>query len=136
MNIQLGRRELIAGAALAAAGCSATARPGPALPLATDEPLYGLIGKMRATPGQRDRLVYYLLDGAANMPGCLSYVAALDPADPDAVWITEAWDSEASHKASLALPAVQAAIAKARPIIAGFDQSHVTQPVGGTGLRG
>ena len=31
------------------------------------------------------------------MPGCLSYVVATDPAEPNGIWITEAWDSQASH---------------------------------------
>jgi quinol monooxygenase YgiN len=48
-------------------------------------------------------------------------VIATDSADADALWITEVWDSAASHKASLGLPAVQATIAKARPLIAGFS---------------
>ena len=68
------------------------------------------------------------------MPGCLSYVVATDPADPNGIWITEAWDSQASHDASLQLPAVKAAIAKGRPLIAGFSNSTVTTPVGGHGL--
>ena len=57
------------------------------------------------------------------MPGCLNYVVARDPADADAIWITEVWADAESHKASLALPSVQAAIAKARPLIAGFNSS-------------
>lgn len=96
--------------------------------------MYGLIGKMRATAGQRDALVAILLEGIGAMPGCLSYIVANDPADPDAIWITEVWDSEANHKGSLELPEVRAAIAKARPLIAGFDSHVVTQPVGGHGL--
>ena len=96
--------------------------------------MYGLIGKMTATPGQRDALAEILLRGIAAMPGCLSYIVAADPAEPDALWITEVWDSAASHQASLALPSVQAAIAAARPIIAGFSHRTETRPVGGTGL--
>lgn len=96
--------------------------------------MYGLIGKMKAAAGQRDALVAILLEGIGAMPGCLSYIVAHDPADADAIWITEAWDSEASHKASLALPQVRDAIAKARPLIAGFESHAVTQPVGGHGL--
>ena len=96
--------------------------------------MYGLIGKMTAAPGQRDALIAILLEGVAEMPGCLSYVVAEDPADPDAIWITEVWDGKASHQASLALPVVQQAIAKARPMIAGFGDSVVTTPVGGHGL--
>lgn len=96
--------------------------------------MHGLIGKMKAAAGQRDALVSILLEGIGAMPGCLSYIVAHDPADADAIWITEAWDSEESHKASLALPQVREAIARARPLIAGFDSHVVTKPVGGHGL--
>lgn len=97
--------------------------------------MYGLIGKMTAEPGKRDDLVAVLLEGVAGMPGCLSYVVARDPADPDALWITEVWDSRESHKASLALPAVREAIERGRPMIASFGPERFeTEPVGGHGL--
>lgn len=96
--------------------------------------MYGLIGKMLAKPGQRQALVDLLLAGTQDMPGCLSYVVALDQTDPNAIWITEVWDRPASHQASLKLPAVQQAIAKARPLIAGFGERFETRPVGGAGL--
>jgi quinol monooxygenase YgiN len=96
--------------------------------------MYGLIGKMTAVPGQRDALASMLLDSTQSMPGCLSYVIAADPADADALWITEVWDNAESHKGSLALPAVQATIAKARPLIAGFSNRVETVPIGGHGL--
>lgn len=98
--------------------------------------MHGLIGKMTATPGKRDELISILLDGTGDMPGCLSYVVATDPSDDDAIWITEVWDSAESHKASLSLPAVIYAIAKGRPLIAGFDEQIITVPVGGVGLAG
>jgi len=98
--------------------------------------MYGLIGKIIATPGQRDTLIAILLRSSAKMPGCHSYVIARDTADADAIWITEVWDSQASHQASLALPAVQAAIAEGRPLIAGFGERFVTEPtVGQTELQ-
>lgn len=97
--------------------------------------MYGLIGKMSAVPGQRDALAAILLEGTTRMPGCLSYVIATDPADADALWITEVWDSQESHRASLTLPAVQEAIAKGRPMIAGFSNRVETTPLGGHGLR-
>jgi quinol monooxygenase YgiN/ribosomal protein S18 acetylase RimI-like enzyme len=93
--------------------------------------MYGLIGKIIATPGQRDALIAILQRGSAKMPGCHSYVIARDTADADAIWITEVWDSPASHQASLALPAVQAAIAEGRPLIAGFGERFVTEPIVG-----
>lgn len=96
--------------------------------------MYGLIGKMTAVAGKRDALVSILLEGVANMPGCLSYVVAKDPADANAIWITEVWDGEQSHRASLSLPAVKQAIARGKPLIAGFGDSTVTEPVGGHGL--
>ena len=96
--------------------------------------MYGLIGKMSAVAGQRDALAAVLLEGTAKMPGCLSYVIATDPADPDALWITEVWDTQASHQGSLALPEVQAAITKGRPLIAGFSNRVETTPLGGHGL--
>jgi quinol monooxygenase YgiN len=97
--------------------------------------MYGLIGKMTAASGQREVLIEILLEGVSDMPGCLSYIVAKDPSDANAIWITEAWDTEASHKASLQLPSVRKAIERAKPLIAGFGPSFVTEPVGGHGLK-
>jgi quinol monooxygenase YgiN len=96
--------------------------------------MYGLIGKMLVQPGRRDDLIDILLDGTAAMPGCLSYIVARDTVDPNAIWVTEVWDSQESHAASLALPAVREAIGKARPMIAGFGERFETAPAGGVGL--
>ena len=96
--------------------------------------MYGLIGRMTATAGKRDELAAILIEGSAGMPGCLSYVIAKDAKEPDALWVTEVWESEADHKASLSSPGVRAAIGKGRPLIASFDVQHVTEPVGGHGL--
>jgi quinol monooxygenase YgiN len=93
--------------------------------------MYGLIGKIKVVAGERDALVAILLAGVAGMPGCLSYVVAHDPADPDGIWITEVWEDHASHRASLTLPSVQEAISRGRPLIAGFEQHIETTPVGG-----
>jgi quinol monooxygenase YgiN len=122
------RREVLAGLAVAAAvsPLAATARENQAM--------YGLIGQMKAAPGKRDELVAILTESTEGMPGCLGYIVAKDAADADALWITEVWTDKDSHAASLKLPAVQAAIAKARPIIAGFGHRFETVPVGGVGL--
>jgi quinol monooxygenase YgiN len=102
--------------------------------LVSDQRMYGIIGSITAVSGQRDALVRILLEGIAGMPGCLSYVVALDPSDPDLIWITEVWESQASHERSLEIPAVREAIGRARPLIAGFGERTVTLPVGGHGL--
>ncbi len=96
--------------------------------------MYGLIGSFEAASGRRAELIAILLENAAAMPGCRSYVVAEDPADGETIWVTEVWDSEAEHKASLALAAVRNAIARAKPLIAGFGEHRVTRPVGGHGL--
>jgi quinol monooxygenase YgiN len=62
-------------------------------------------------------------------------VVAQDPTDADAIWITEVWDSQESHKASLSQPSVQQAISRGRPLIAGFGKRFETTPIGGHGLR-
>ena len=124
----IDRRLMIGGTAALAM------MPGLAIG-AGGKPMYGMIGRIKAAPGKREELLTVLLEGSAAMPGCLSYVVAKDAKDADSIWVTEAWDSKESHDASLKLPQVQAAIAKARPIIAGFDSSAETEPVGGVGLK-
>jgi len=55
--------------------------------------MYGLIGKIQTAAGQRDALIAVLLEGTSAMPGCLSYIVAKDPADADAIWVTETWEN-------------------------------------------
>jgi quinol monooxygenase YgiN len=121
--VKLSRRQAFGIAAVAASAATLTAQDTP-------NRMYGLIGRLKATPGKRDELAAILIEGSANMPGCLSYVVAKDPQDPDAIWVTEVWENEADHKASLALPSVRQAIKKGRPLIASFDERHITEPVG------
>lgn len=90
---------------------------------------YGVIGQIKAATGQRDALIDILRENETGMPGCQHYLIAKDAADPDMTWITEVWDSKDQHEASLTLPSVQSAIAKARPIIAGFGHRFETEPV-------
>ena len=96
--------------------------------------MYGLIGKIEVVPGQAAALAAILLEGLQGMPGCLSYVVAADPADPDVLWVTEVWENRQAHADSLSLPSVQQAIAKGRPMIRGFGQRAETQPLGGQGI--
>jgi quinol monooxygenase YgiN len=121
------RRAVLAGLAV-----TATA-PAFAAQAQETKPMYGLIGQMKAAPGKRDELAAILAEGTGGMPGCLSYIVAKDAADADALWITEVWTDKEAHAASLKLLAVQAAITKARPIIAGFGHRFETIPVGGVG---
>lgn len=95
---------------------------------------FGLIGRMTALPGRRDELVDILAQGITELPGCRSYVVAEDPGHPDALWITEVWEPQQAHEASLKMAEVQDAITRGRPLIASMDSHQVTRPVAGTGL--
>ena len=98
--------------------------------------MYGLIGRIRAVTGKRADLAAILVQEDGSMPGCLSYIVAEDPTDVHVLVITEVWTDQAAHRASLQLPSVQAAIAKGRPLIAGFDSQVETRVLGGIGLKG
>ncbi len=123
---------MLAGLALAMLGGPAIARG-----MRMEEiELYGLIGKMKVVPGKRAELIAILGESSHAMPGCVLYLIAEDLADTDGIWITEVWDTKAHHDDSLKLPAVQAAIAKGRPLIAGFESRVEMHPVAGVGING
>lgn len=134
--MHLDRRQFIVAMMASVAGCTspATRHESPNGVRQMYGQMYGLIGKMIAHPGQRDALAAVLLEGTGGMPGCLSYIVSKDAKDENALWISEVWDSKDSHAASLKLPSVQAAIAKGRPLIAGFGDFVTTEPLGGIGL--
>ena len=91
--------------------------------------MYGLITKLTVVPGKRDEMIGILKDSAAEMPGCLSYVVAKDSADENSIWVTEVWDSVASHDASLSLPSVKTAIPQAIFFTSSFEMFAVTSTV-------
>jgi len=96
-----------------------------------------MFGKLISHPGQRDALVQILLAAAelvAKAPGCELYIIHTSPTEPETVWVTEVWRSEADHDASLSVDGVKELITKARPLIAGAPEAIRTIPVGGKGL--
>ncbi len=98
--------------------------------------MYGLVSKFKAVPGRRGDLVAQMMPKPGEvLPGCLSFIVANDPTDPDSVWITEVWESSTAHKASLELPAVKASIKIGMPLIADFTMHAETDVLGGIGLE-
>lgn len=97
---------------------------------------YGLHGRIDATEGNGDELAAALLAEVELLGdhGCLLYLVSRGADAPDAVYVYEVWTDAAAHRASLELPSVQAAIAKARPIIAGMSERVEFTPQGGLGL--
>jgi quinol monooxygenase YgiN len=133
MHAQARSLVLVAGLACCAGTFSLLPVQAGSVPRGTKK-MYGLIGKITAVEGKRDESIAILLQGTRDMPGCLSYIVARDPSDSTTIWVTEVWDDQSSHQASLALPAVRAAIAKGKPLIGRFGSRVITEPVGGHGL--
>jgi quinol monooxygenase YgiN len=99
--------------------------------------LFSMYGKLVAQPGQRDALVAKLLRAAELMEsvkGCLLYVVNTSVDEPDAVWVTEIWQDEAAHGASLSMPGVRTLITETMPLVAGPPEGTRVSPVGGKGL--
>lgn len=96
--------------------------------------MYGLITRLTTVPGRRDSVVDLLVAGRQPPVGCLSYVAARDLTDPDALWVTEVWTDETAHKTALQRPDIKAGFGAALRYIATIHDSTITQPVGGVGL--
>jgi quinol monooxygenase YgiN len=100
-------------------------------------PLYGMHGRIVARPGHGDELAAILLEAAAGLganPECLLYVVSRAADDPDSVCVTEAWTGRDAHGASLEDPGARDLIARARPIIASFEDRTELRPEGGKGL--
>jgi quinol monooxygenase YgiN len=96
--------------------------------------MWGLIAKITLIPGKRDEMILILKESAADMPGCMSYIVAKDTTDENTIWVTEVWDSQASHDASLTLPAVKNATPRGKALVSNFERIAVTTPLWGAGL--
>ena len=66
--------------------------------------------------------------------GCLLYEVGVSDGHPDAVFVSELWESAEAHRASLQLPSVREAIAEAMPILSG-EMSGSSFEVVGSPLR-
>lgn len=97
---------------------------------------FGMYVKMRAVKGRRDELVDLMLEAARLMSavnGCILYLVHKVPDEARAVCVTEFWKTADAHARSLELPEVKALIKRARPLIAGIEQTTLA-PIGGRGL--
>jgi quinol monooxygenase YgiN len=97
--------------------------------------MWGMIAKLKAAAGKRSALIEILSRNSQTMPGCLVYIVAEDAADENVVWVSEAWQDEASHTNSLTLPAVQAAVRDGKALVAAFEKIATTRPIGGLSQR-
>ena len=99
--------------------------------------MYGLHGKIRTQAGQREALLHYLLQASqtlGELDGCYLYVISRAVDDPEGIWVTEVWRSQADHQASLTHEGIRSVITAARPLIAEMTDRLEFDPVGGKGL--
>ncbi|GIP21630.1 putative quinol monooxygenase [Paenibacillus sp. J22TS3] len=97
---------------------------------------YGMNVKFTAVPGERNNLAQILLNAADSLqtvPECLIYAIHVTENEPDTVWVTEVWSSKVAHDASLQQEDTQAAIGRAKSLIAGIEAVQLTS-LGGKGL--
>jgi len=97
----------------------------------------GRIVKFTAQDGKRDTLVEHLLRAARSLTavsGCKLYAVYTSPAEANAVWVVEAWESQADIDASLSTEAATAAIQQVLPLLVEQPERVNTVPVGGKGL--
>ena len=100
---------------------------------------YFLHGKLTATAGNGEKLSQLLLKASelvATAQGCELYLVSKDNSDPEAVWVTEVWDSKADHDNSLSVPGVKELIGQAMPILNGMPQKgQELEVLGGAGVK-
>ncbi|MEU6818614.1 putative quinol monooxygenase [Streptomyces sp. NPDC046860] len=97
---------------------------------------YGYIGSMKVKPGHRAEVVAVLVAGADGLreAGCHLYVVTESATDEDTVWVSEVWESEEHHAASLQSPEAKAAISKVMPLLTGEFTRQETRVAGGLGI--
>ena len=87
---------------------------------------------IKTQPGQRDTLVAlwddHLKSRAAESADHVSYVFALDMADPDTVYITEVYTTQAAFQANTQAPWFAEYMAEAGPLLAGEPGFAMASP--------
>lgn len=95
-------------------------------------------GKITAKPGHANDLASILVEASklvSELKGCRLYVISKDKAHPNAIYVTEIWDSKTDHDNSLRIKEVRTLIMKAMPIIDGQpSKGQELELLGGTGL--
>jgi len=89
-----------------------------------------MIGRIEATPGNRDALARMLAEQTPEMPGCLFYLVSVEPGDDSGVWIAECWEDADAHRDWLESDAVTAFREQLAPLMVGYSERHEVTPVG------
>lgn len=68
-------------------------------------------------------------DDSHTVPGCLSFIVAEDATDSNVLWVTEVWQSQAAHEASLQAPTTKESFTDADTLIAAFEKVATTHAI-------
>lgn len=100
--------------------------------------MYLLQGKLTAQTSQAEELADILSDAAQLMKtaeGCKLYILGKDDNDPNAVYVTEIWESKEHHDQSLNVEGVRELTSKAMPLLDGLPKKEQElQIIGGIGI--
>jgi quinol monooxygenase YgiN len=98
---------------------------------------FGLYNKFSTVPGKADELADILIKAAdliSGAHGCRLYIVNKDQKNSNKVWVTEIWDSEEEHSASLSIEGVKELISEALPLLAGPPEQTKLDVLGGKGI--
>lgn len=93
---------------------------------------FGMQVALTAQEGKGGELAVIMLKASelvTSMSGCHAYIVQLSVTDENRILITEVWESQAAHQASLANPDVLALISQAKPLITDM-QHEMGKPLG------
>lgn len=100
---------------------------------------YGLHGKLKATPGNGEKLAEILLKASklvSATKGCNLYLISSDKDENETFWVTEVWDSKDDHDQSLKTEGAVELVLQALPILDGQPKrGHELDVLGGFGFR-
>ena len=71
-------------------------------------------------------------EDSGSITGCLSFIVAEDAGNEDVLWITEVWESQEDHEASLKRPPVTTKFANIDDVIVAYEKLATTRPVSGS----
>jgi quinol monooxygenase YgiN len=86
---------------------------------------FALLNKLTAKPGARARVVQLLVESGRlfdDNPACLLYLVGEARDDPDVIWVTDLWTSEAEHSEALKAPELRPYINETIPLLVGMPE--------------
>jgi quinol monooxygenase YgiN/mannose-6-phosphate isomerase-like protein (cupin superfamily) len=93
---------------------------------------------MTAKPGAGAELAAVMLRVAETLeaaPGCELYIINRSPTEPDTVWVTELWRTQADLEGALELESAKALMPEVMDLVGGPVEHIDLEPLGGVGHR-